>query len=68
MALCSPLFERTGASVHVVQLIGNTPLARLMYGVHLGDQLSVKLASLAGVDPVDIRLIDFLKGELAELD
>ena len=68
MALCSPLFERTGASVHVVQLIGDTPLARLMYGVHFGDQLSVKLASLAGVDPVDIRLIDFLKGELAELD
>ena len=38
-----------------------------MHLVHLGDWLSLLMAEATGVDPVDIRLIDYLKGELAKM-
>ena len=44
---------------------GETTLQRMMYLVHLGDWLSVKLAELRKVDAMEVRVIDRLKSELA---
>ncbi|MFM9008335.1 MAG: SIS domain-containing protein, partial [Bacteroidota bacterium] len=44
---------------------GETALQRMMYLVHLGDWLSVKLADLRKVDAMEVRVIDRLKSELA---
>jgi len=38
-----------------------------MHLVHLGDWLSLLMAEKTDVDPVDIRHIDYLKGELAKM-
>lgn len=44
---------------------GNHFIEQAMYHVHLGDWISWYLAELRGVDAIEVRVIDFLKGELA---
>jgi glucose/mannose-6-phosphate isomerase len=68
MDLCAQIFTEAGAGVHTLELEGPTPLARVLFAVHWGDQLSVQLAALHGTDPVCIRHIDHLKRELSNLD
>ena len=67
MRLCKAIFTGAGAAVSEVSAIGTTRLQRWMHLVHLGDWLSLLMAERAGVDPVDIRHIDYLKGELAKM-
>jgi glucose/mannose-6-phosphate isomerase len=44
---------------------GETHLQRMLYLVHLGDWLSVKLAALRKIDAMEVKVIDRLKSELA---
>ena len=67
MRLCKDIFAKAGAAVEETQAIGTTRLQRWMHLVHLGDWLSLLMAEKTGVDPVDIRHIDYLKGELAKM-
>jgi len=46
---------------------GKTFVEKAFYLVHLGDWMSFYLAEIRGVDPVEIKVIDYLKGELAKL-
>lgn len=45
---------------------GNSYLEKALYLIHLGDWVSVELAALRGVDPVEVNVINFLKGELSK--
>ena len=45
---------------------GESLVQRALYLIHLNDWMSFYLAELRGVDPVEVRVIDFLKGELAK--
>ena len=45
---------------------GNSLIERALYFVHLVDYISVSLADLKGVDPIEIKVIDYLKSELAK--
>ena len=67
MRLCKEIFSKAGASVVEVHAVGATRLQRWMHLVHLGDWLSLLMAEKTGVDPVDIRYIDYLKGELSKM-
>ena len=44
---------------------GVSSLERTMYLINIGDWVSVYLAELRKVDPVEVNVIDFLKGSLA---
>lgn len=46
---------------------GTTMIEKSMYLVHLGDWISWYLAELRGVDALEVKVIDFLKGELAKV-
>jgi glucose/mannose-6-phosphate isomerase len=46
---------------------GKNTIERALYLTNLGDWLSVYLAQARGVDPIEIKVIDFLKGELAKV-
>jgi glucose/mannose-6-phosphate isomerase len=46
---------------------GKNLIEKALWLVHLGDWVSVYLAELRNVDPVEIKVIDFLKGELAKV-
>lgn len=44
---------------------GSNRIVRTLYHIHFGDWLSIHLAELNGVDPVEIDVINYLKGELS---
>lgn len=46
---------------------GNSLLARMFYLIHFGDWVSLYLAVLNNEDPTPVKVIDFLKGELAKV-
>ncbi|HUR31163.1 MAG TPA: bifunctional phosphoglucose/phosphomannose isomerase [Saprospiraceae bacterium] len=46
---------------------GNTMIERSLYLVHLGDWVSWYLAQLRGVDALEVKVIDYLKGELSKV-
>jgi glucose/mannose-6-phosphate isomerase len=54
------------AGVTEVASAGESILARLYSLIYLGDWASFYLAALYGIDPGPVRVIDYLKGELAK--
>ena len=66
MDLTAEYAARQGAAVHEVRSSGQSRLARLASRVQFGDDFSLYLALLGGVDPVDITSIDQVKQRLAE--
>lgn len=46
---------------------GKSPIEKAFYLVYLGDWMSYFLAEIRDVDPVEIKVIDYLKGELAKV-
>jgi glucose/mannose-6-phosphate isomerase len=46
---------------------GKSAVEKAFYLVHLGDFISVELAAARGVDPIEINVIDYLKGALAKV-
>ena len=46
---------------------GNNPVEKAIYLIILGDWISIFLAELLNVDPIEIKVINHLKGELAKI-
>jgi glucose/mannose-6-phosphate isomerase len=63
--LTRELIEPQAAGTLLVESRGDSPLARLMSLVLLGDLVSIYLAVLRGVDPQPVAVIDRLKDALA---
>jgi glucose/mannose-6-phosphate isomerase len=53
---------------HYLEVVteGESYLEKAFYLIHIGDWVSVELAELRGVDPVEVNVINFLKGELSK--
>ena len=47
---------------------GSTLLQRSMYLIHFGDWVSWYLAEIRQIDATEVKVIDFLKGELGKLN
>jgi glucose/mannose-6-phosphate isomerase len=58
------ILSEEGVETHVVDAVGQSPLARLLSLVQFGDWVSYYLAVLSGVDPTPIVKIDRLKRAL----
>jgi glucose/mannose-6-phosphate isomerase len=54
-------------SVHVSETLGTSIIEKSIYLIHLIDWASLYLSNLKNGDPIEIRTIDFLKGELAKM-
>ena len=59
-----PVIEEAGATLVEARARGDTPVARLLSLVLLGDIVSVRLAELAGVDPTPVETIQRFKQSL----
>ncbi len=59
----------TNYSSSIIELYskGDSLIERSLYFVHLGDWISVYLAEQRGVDAIEIKVIDYLKSELAKV-
>jgi glucose/mannose-6-phosphate isomerase len=58
------VFKKYNSEVIEIYSQGNTVIENAIYLIHLGDWISVFLAEIKGVDPVEVKVIDYLKGEL----
>ncbi|MDR1691205.1 MAG: bifunctional phosphoglucose/phosphomannose isomerase [Candidatus Methanoplasma sp.] len=56
--------KKYGQDVRVVRIRGKTPLQRTLRAVMIGDYVSLYLAHMNGVDPMDIRSINEFKSRL----
>ena len=66
MGINKELIAKTAGSVTTVHAKGKGKLAQLIYLLHLGDWVSYYLAEANEVDPGPVKVIDFLKTELAK--
>lgn len=58
--------EKT-SNIMVIEALGENNVERTFYLTHIVDWASLYLAELKPVDPIDIKVIDFLKTELSKL-
>lgn len=56
------------SDIYEMQAKGNSRLERSLYLIHLGDWLSYYMAEKREMDPVEVKVIDYLKSELAKID
>jgi len=61
------IFKKYTSTVLEFEAKGDTFLAQTFYHILLGDWISVYLAELHKVDDVEVKVIDFLKAELAKI-
>lgn len=61
------LADITSSILHI-HAVGETPLRSMLYLINLTDWISYYLSELNGVDIMDIRVINFLKKELASFN
>jgi len=54
-------------SIYELTALGNTKTERLLYLIHFGDWLSWYLAQERQMDATEVKVIDFLKGELGKM-
>jgi glucose/mannose-6-phosphate isomerase len=64
--VCKPLFEKYSGGVIDIFAKGNSKLEQFFYLINIGDWISCYLADLKGIDAVEVKVIDHLKGELAK--
>jgi glucose/mannose-6-phosphate isomerase len=67
MGITRDLVAKRGAETREVWSRGESLLARIFSLIYLGDFASFYLAVLYGVDPTAVKVIDFLKSELAKV-
>jgi len=66
MELCKGIFANYTPNINEVYAKGEDKLIRSYYLIHFVDWVSSHLADMYGVDPVEVNVIDYLKGELAK--
>ena len=61
------IVQEFAGRVMEIESEGKSPLARIFSLIYLGDWVSYYLAMLNGVDPTPVKVIDYLKDELAKV-
>ena len=64
--VCKPIFEKYSGGVIDITARGTSKLEQFLYLINIGDWISCDIADLRGIDPVEVNVIDRLKGELAK--
>jgi glucose/mannose-6-phosphate isomerase len=60
------VFAKYTSTIIEVYSKGESIIENAIYLIHIGDWISYFLAEIKGIDPVEVKIIDFLKGELAK--
>lgn len=64
--VCKPLFEKYSSGVIDIFAKGDSKLEQFFFLINIGDWISCYIADLKGIDPVEVKVIDHLKGELSK--
>lgn len=65
MELSKEIFAKYNPEIIEIFSAGKNKLEQSLYLIHLCDWISVYVAELNGIDPMEIKVINYLKGELA---
>ena len=68
MEITKEVIRKKSSKVMEVKAVGNSNIERSLYLINIVDWASLYLSGLKGVDPIDIEVIDYLKGELANFN
>jgi len=68
MDLCKDIIKKYTNKVYEIVAQGESRIQRAYYLIHFGDWLSYFLSQENEVDPIEIEVIDYLKGELAKVE
>lgn len=63
--ICRPIFEKYSSGVTDVVAKGQSKLEQFMYLINIGDWISVYIAEIKDIDPVEVNIINHLKNELS---
>lgn len=66
MDVCREIITKKTNSFYEISVKGSTPIATTLYMVLVGDWCSVYLSEKLGVDNIEVKVIDYLKSELAK--
>ena len=64
--VCKPIFEKYSSGVIDIAAKGESKLEQFLFLINIGDWISCDIADLRGIDPVEVNVINHLKGELAK--
>ncbi len=64
--VCKSVFEKYSSGVYDITAKGNSKTEQFFYLINIGDWISLILAELKGIDPVEVNIIDHLKKELSK--
>lgn len=64
--VCRPIFEKYASAVIDIHAKGDSKLEQFFYLINIGDWISCYIADIRGIDPVEVKVIDHLKAELAK--
>ena len=64
--VCKPIFEKYSSGIIDITAKGESKLEQFLYLINIGDWISCDIADLRGIDPVEVNVINHLKGELAK--
>lgn len=67
MEINKTVISQKTKTIFEIHAEGDSPLAQALYLVHLTDWVSCYLADLQNIDPIEVKVIDFLKGELSKV-
>ncbi|GAB5538807.1 MAG: bifunctional phosphoglucose/phosphomannose isomerase [Salibacteraceae bacterium] len=67
MELSHEVYKKYTPNIYSFSAIGDSKIEQAVYLIHLGDWMSVALADLKGADSTEVKVIDWLKGELAKV-
>lgn len=67
MEITSDVVKKYGARYIEMPAMGETQLQRSLYLLHLGDWVSWYIAEIKNIDATEVRVIDYLKNELANV-
>lgn len=61
------VIQKYSSNISEIYSKGESAIEKAIYFIHLGDWISVYLAEIRGVDPVEVNIINELKSELSNL-
>jgi len=68
MDICKEIFGRYTPHIYEVWSKGGSPIEKAIYLIHFGDWTSWYLSEIRNIDCTEVKVIDYLKSEMAKLN
>ena len=67
MDICKEVFAKYTSSIHEIWSKGNSQIEKAFYLIHFTDWITWYISEIKNIDCSEVKVIDYLKGELAKV-